>query len=88
MPLRGDIDWVSFNGMGKSFQNDRGVDSKTDAPAHRLDEFPAGYSLTGCSPAEPAFASPAGVDYASGPAQVRGIRGRGKKEKRIPTISG
>jgi len=23
------------------------------APAHRLDEFPAGYSLAGCAPAEP-----------------------------------
>ena len=30
-----------------------------DAPAHRLNEFPAGYSLAGCSPAEPASASPA-----------------------------
>jgi putative transposase len=28
------------------------------APTHRLDEFPAGYSLAGCSPAEPASASP------------------------------
>src|SRR5215510_14593533 len=26
--------------------------------AHRLDEFPAGYSSAGCSPAEPASASP------------------------------
>jgi hypothetical protein len=34
------------------------------APAHRLDEFPAGYSLAGCSPAEPASASPAGHQYA------------------------
>jgi hypothetical protein len=34
------------------------------APAHRLDEFPAGYSLAGCSPAEPASASPAGLQYA------------------------
>ena len=34
------------------------------APAHRLDEFPAGYSLAGCSPAEPASASPAGRQYA------------------------
>ncbi len=33
------------------------------APAHRLDEFPAGYSLAGCSPAEPASASPAGNQY-------------------------
>jgi len=29
------------------------------APAHRRDEFPAGYSSAGCSPAEPASASPA-----------------------------
>ena len=28
--------------------------------AHRYDEFPAGYSLAGCAPAEPASASPAG----------------------------
>jgi len=34
------------------------------APARRLDEFPAGYSLAGCSPAEPASASPAGHQYA------------------------
>jgi hypothetical protein len=34
------------------------------APAHRLDEFPAGYSLAGRSPAEPASASPAGNQYA------------------------
>src|SRR5262244_3539892 len=27
---------------------------------HRFDEFPAGYSLVGCAPAEPASASPAG----------------------------
>ena len=26
---------------------------------HRYDEFPAGYSLAGCAPAEPASASPA-----------------------------
>ena len=26
---------------------------------HRFDEFPAGYSLAGCAPAEPASASPA-----------------------------
>jgi transposase InsO family protein len=34
------------------------------APTHRLDEFPAGYSLAGCAPAEPASASPAGYQYA------------------------
>jgi putative transposase len=35
------------------------------APTHRLDEFPAGYSSAGCSPAEPASASPA-VDDING----------------------
>jgi hypothetical protein len=34
------------------------------APTHRLDEFPAGYSLAGCAPAEPASASPTVTDYA------------------------
>jgi putative transposase len=29
-----------------------------DSPAHRIDESPVGYSLAGCSPAEPASASP------------------------------
>src|SRR5260370_31880693 len=34
-----------------------------DAPAHRLDEFPADYSLAGWSPPVPASASPAGHPY-------------------------
>jgi hypothetical protein len=34
------------------------------APTHRLDESPAGYSLAGCAPAEPASASPAVHDSA------------------------
>jgi hypothetical protein len=34
--------------------------------AHRLDEFPAGYSWAGCSPAEPACASPTSFSV-SGP---------------------
>ena len=35
-------------------------DETAAAPRHRCDEFPAGYSLAGCSPAEPASASPDG----------------------------
>ena len=31
----------------------------TTPPTHRRDEFPTGYSLAGCAPAEPASASPA-----------------------------
>jgi transposase InsO family protein len=38
----------------------KGEPAKTDSPDHRLDESPAGYSSAGCSPAEPASASPAG----------------------------
>jgi hypothetical protein len=33
--------------------------AEADSPDHRLDESPAGYSLAGCSPAEPASALPA-----------------------------
>jgi hypothetical protein len=32
------------------------------SPDHRLDESPAGYSLVGCSPAEPTSASPANAN--------------------------
>ncbi len=39
------------------------------APTHRLDEFPAGYSLAGCSPAEPASASPV-EDHSEGEESV------------------
>jgi transposase InsO family protein len=35
-----------------------------NAPAHRLDEFPAGYCLAGWSPPEPTSASPAEFDCA------------------------
>jgi putative transposase len=36
-----------------------GEPAETGSPDHRLDESPAGYSSAGCSPAEPASASPA-----------------------------
>jgi hypothetical protein len=39
--------------------------AETGSRDHRLDESPAGYSLAGCSPAEPASASPA-VDHSEG----------------------
>lgn len=45
-----------------------GRGSRTAAPAHRGDEFPTGYSLAGCAPAEPASALPV-VDRISGPRQ-------------------
>ncbi len=34
------------------------------APAHRLNEFPVSYSLTGCAPALPVSASPTALEYA------------------------
>jgi hypothetical protein len=62
---------MSFEGMRKSIRTMEAPTEKTDAPAHLSDEFPAGYSLTGCSPALPASASPTKIDYASALAQVR-----------------
>jgi hypothetical protein len=54
---------MSFQGTGKSIDpiciSNRGEDDLL-VPAHRLDEFAAGYSLTSCSPAELISASPTG----------------------------
>ena len=49
---------MSFKGMRKSIHPMGAQPKAGQAPAHRLDKFPAGYSLAGCSPAEPASASP------------------------------
>src|SRR5262249_45611777 len=58
---------MSFFRHGEIFRSD--VESKLErepgeagSPDHRLDESPAGYSLAGCSPAEPASAWPVGND--------------------------
>ena len=56
---------MSFEGMGQSIQTVEASIHSSTPPAHRLDELPAGYSLTVCSPAWPASALPAGVDYAA-----------------------
>jgi hypothetical protein len=57
---------MSFSGMRKSihpmmFQKWEAAEPQAAPvpPSHRLDEFPAGYSSAGCSPAEPASAFPA-----------------------------
>ena len=55
---------MSFLRHGEIYRFDAGASPAANAPAHRLDEFPAGYSLAGCSPAEPASASPAGDHFA------------------------
>jgi len=49
---------MSFLRHREIYPSDGGKTLTGRAPAHRLDEFPTGYSLAGCSPAEPASASP------------------------------
>jgi putative transposase len=49
---------MSFLGHGEIYQC-YGEQSQDCSPTHSLDESPAGYSWAGCSPAEPACASPA-----------------------------
>src|SRR5262249_52458625 len=50
---------MSFKRHGEIYPNGQGADQNADAPAHHSDEFPAGYSLTRCSPAALVSASPA-----------------------------
>jgi hypothetical protein len=64
MPLRGDVLLMSFKGMREIYPSDGGAAINASAPTHLSDEFPAGYSLTRCSPAELVSASPAEVEYA------------------------
>lgn len=49
---------LSFPGHGVIYQCN-GEQPQSHSPTHCLDESPAGYSWAGCSPAEPACASPA-----------------------------
>ena len=49
---------MSFSRHGEIYPSDGNARAMAGAPAHRLDEFPAGYSLAGCAPAWPASASP------------------------------
>jgi hypothetical protein len=75
---------MSFEGMGKSIRTMEAPIQTTAAPAHLSDEFPAGYSLTRCSPAELVSASPAGVNDAVALDQLRGFlnNDRSRTEKR------
>jgi hypothetical protein len=57
---------MSFFRHAEIFQSDVGLKPKGEpaqvgSPDHRLDESPTGYSLAGCSPAEPTSASPVGT---------------------------
>jgi len=51
---------MSFSRHGEIYRWDRET-ANTVSPAHPIDESPAGYSLAGCSPAEPESASPAEI---------------------------
>jgi hypothetical protein len=63
---------MSFLRHGEIYRPISSCGSKPEQPwldcpgAHRYDEFPAGYSLAGCAPAEPVSALPAGVHRAVG----------------------
>ena len=54
---------MSFNRHWEIYPSDEDANI-TDVLAHRLDEFPADYSLAGCAPAVPASASPPVPEYA------------------------
>jgi putative transposase len=54
---------VSFFRHAEIYRSDgKKEPAEAGSPDHRFDESPAGYSLAGCSPAEPASASPADGD--------------------------
>jgi hypothetical protein len=73
---------MSFEGMGKSIRLTRAPSPMLDAqPIIRM-SFPASYSSAGCSPAEPASASPADAKYAAQLAQLR-ARFNGETMNRI-----
>src|SRR5258706_14763184 len=55
---------MSFLRHPEIFPSDGGANLAANAPAHRLDEFPVGYSLAGSAPAEPAAASPTDHHFA------------------------
>jgi transposase InsO family protein len=52
---------LSFYRHGEIYRG-YGEQSRNCSPTHSVDESPVGYSLAGCSPAEPASASPTGGD--------------------------
>src|SRR4051794_7534395 len=55
---------MSFLRHWEIYPSDEGAIALEHALAHRLDEFPAGYSLAVCTPARPASASPTAFEYA------------------------
>jgi hypothetical protein len=64
---------LSFSRHREIYQSDEQKSERarlfSHALAHRLDEFPVGYSLASCSPAELASASPTGLIVSKGPVE-------------------
>ncbi len=67
------LDQGSFLRHKEIYQSDeskrRRAQPRGRALAHRLDEFPVGYSLASCSPAGLASASPTGLIVINGPVE-------------------
>jgi putative transposase len=78
---------MSFKGIGKSIRAMESPISTANASPHLSNEFPAGYSLTRCSPAELVSASPAGLDDVSDSVQLRGFLSTIETENRNSTGS-
>ena len=62
---------MSFPRYGETFPSDGAQTVKSNAPAHRLDESPVGYSLTGWSPPLPGSASPTTISILQKGADAR-----------------
>jgi len=64
---------MSFLRHQENYQSDEQQSERAQllsyALAHRLDEFPVGYSLASCSPAELASASPTGLIVSTAPVE-------------------
>jgi putative transposase len=76
---------MSFSRHGEIYRWD-GETVPTASPAHPIDESPAGYSLAGCSPAEPDSASPAEIRVNQNP--LLGITKNSKRQvRKIQTVS-
>jgi hypothetical protein len=69
---------MSFFRHGEIYHYDEGATPQDHALAHRNDEFPAGYSSAGCSPAVPASASPASAIILSFTANAKTFAANGK----------
>ncbi len=70
---------MSFFRHGEIYRWDRET-AQTASPTHPIDESPAGYSLAGCSPAEPDSASP--TEIRVNPNPTLGITKHSKRQMR------